>query len=917
MTSEEGENMADTDGEKIEHGGVIVRDIVEEMRTSYLNYSMSVIVGRALPDARDGLKPVHRRILHAMNEGGYVAGKPYRKSARIVGDVMGKYHPHGDSSVYDSMVRMAQSFSLRYPMIDGQGNFGSIDGDSAAAMRYTESRTTRFAMEMLEDIDKETVDMVENYDGSLEEPSVLPSRVPNLLVNGSSGIAVGMATNMPPHNLGEVIEGMIKLMEDPEIDTLGLMECVKAPDFPTGATIYGTLGVYEAYDTGRGKITMRAKADIEGREGGRSRIVVTEIPYMVNKSNMLIKIAEHVKNKVFVGISEIRDESDKDGLRVVFELKRDAIPEVVLNRLYKHSDLQSTFGIINLTVLDGQPKVLSLKELMTVFLEHRRTVIRRSTTYDLKKARERLHIVEGLIIALDNIDRIIKLIRSSKDGEGARMALMEGFDLSEIQARAILDMKLQKLTSLEGDSIKKEGENLKLSIADLEDILANIHRVNEIIQKELMDLKERYGDERRSRIEENAEEIDLEDLIHKRDVLITITNTGYIKRIDLDTYRAQHRGGKGLRGMATKEEDFVVDMFPSSTHDHILFFTSRGRVFWLKGYNIPVGSRQSRGKALINLLPNLEEGEELLSNLKVTEFSEDKYLIFVTRKGRIKRTSLPAYSRPRSTGIRAIILNEGDELVQTAICGEDDEIVLGTSMGMANRFLVRDVRAMGRNTAGVRGMRLKNKGDHIVSMAVVPGSNEVADQDDEHEDPEGEELEEDESGRGPKLITITENGYGKRAYAYKYRLTRRGSSGVINIHRNYLGDTGNVVALMVEHAGSEVMLITQKGMVIRTPISTIRLVNRAGKGVIVMRMVEGDTVMGVAQVNPIEESPDLQDIDETVVSSNPQGGDLEDVGPEKSDGSGDAGEEPKEVVEDGDPDIEKPEKITEDGDPDA
>ncbi|MCK5772165.1 MAG: hypothetical protein KAH57_00105, partial [Thermoplasmata archaeon] len=485
------------------------------------------------------------------------------------------------------------------------------------------------------------------------------------------------------------------------------------------------------------------------------------------------------------------------------------------------------------------------------------------------------------------------------DGEAARSALMENFGLSEIQARAILDMKLSKLTSLEGESIKKEGENLKLRIADLEDILANIHRVNEIIQKELMDLKEKYGDERRSSIEENAEEIDLEDLIHKRDVLITITNTGYIKRIDLDTYRAQHRGGKGLRGMATKEEDFVVDMFPSSTHDHILFFTSRGRVFWLKGYNIPVGSRQSRGKALINLLPNLEEGEELLSNLKVTEFSEDKYLIFVTRKGRIKRTSLPAYSRPRSTGIRAIILNEGDELVQTAICGEDDEIVLGTSMGMANRFLVRDVRAMGRNTAGVRGMRLKNKGDQIVSMAVVPGSNDEADQDDENddgskdpsnlhrsvgsdEDPEGEEAEEDGSGHGPKLLTITENGYGKRAYAYKYRLTRRGSSGVINIHRNYLGDTGNVVSLMVEHPGSEVMLITQKGMVIRTPISTIRLVNRAGKGVITMRMVEGDTVMGVAQVNPIEESPDLEDDSEDQVQN---------VEPENTQGPGDTNSE--------------------------
>jgi DNA gyrase subunit A len=853
LTSEEGEGKMD----KIEKGGVVGKELVDEMRTSYLNYSMSVIVGRALPDARDGLKPVHRRILHAMNEGGMVHGKPYKKSARIVGDVLGKYHPHGDSAVYDAMVRMAQDFSLRYPLVDGQGNFGSIDGDSAAAMRYTESRTTKIAMEMLQDIDKDTVDMVPNYDGSLKEPTVLPSKLPNLLLNGTSGIAVGMATNMPPHNLTEVVNGLMALLEDPELDPFGLMEFIQAPDFPTGGIIYGKTGVYQAYSQGRGKITMRAKADIEVRDGERQRIVVTEIPYMVNKANMLKKVAELVKAKVFEGISDIRDESDKDGLRVVFELKRDAVPEVVLNKLYTHSDMQTTFGVINLAIVDGQPKIMNLKEMLQIYLDHRREVIRRRVTYDLKKARERLHIIEGLIIALDNIDAVIKLIRGSKDVSVAQAALIEKFGLSEIQAKAILEMRLQKLTSLESEAIKEEGKKLEETIADYEDILASSERVDAIISDDLEYIREKYGDERRTEIEENAEEIDIEDLIVKREVVITITDTGYIKRMDLDTYKIQNRGGKGLRGMGMKDEDYIVDMFICSSHDYILFFTSFGKVYWLKAYNVPSGKRQAKGRPIINLLPRLEENEVVRSFITVSEFDKDQYLLFATKKGVVKRTSLEAYSRPRSNGIRAINLNEDDELVSTHLCREDNEAVLATVLGKSNRFKISDVRAMGRTATGVRGMRLKQKDDEVVSMAVIPSvGGEVSDDgsDDEPMIEESDEVE--ETGEGPILLTITENGFGKRAYAQKYRLTRRGSGGVINIHPDQINETGKVVKLMLERPDSEILLISKSGMVIRTAASCIRLVNRVAKGVIVMRLNHGDQVQAVALIDKIENGDD-------------------------------------------------------------
>ncbi|MGA1872178.1 MAG: DNA gyrase subunit A [Thermoplasmatota archaeon] len=853
MTSEEVSEPI----EKIERGGVVGHELVDELRTSYLNYSMSVIVGRAIPDARDGLKPVHRRILHSMNEGGMVFGKPYKKSARVVGDVLGKYHPHGDMAVYDAMVRMAQNFSLRYPLVDGQGNFGSIDGDSAAAMRYTESRTTKIAMEMLQDLDRETVDMVPNYDGSLMEPTVLPAKLPNLLVNGSSGIAVGMATNMPPHNLGEVVDGLHALLEDPDMDSLALMEHIQAPDFPTGGIIYGKNGVYQAYSTGRGKLTIRAKAEIEGAEGERQRIVVSEIPYMVNKSNMLLKIAELVKAKVFEGITDIRDESDKDGLRVVFDLKRDTVPEVVLNKLYAHSDMQTTFGVINLALVNGQPKVMTLKEILSVYLGHRREVIRRRVSHDLRKARERLHIIEGLIIALDNIDEVIKLIKASSDPSEAMKGLIEKFELSEAQAKAILDMRLQKLTSLESDAIKEEGAKLIETIADYEDILARSERVDGIISEDLTYLKEKYGDARRTDIEVDAEEIDLEDLIVRRDIVVTITNTGYLKRMDLDTYKIQNRGGKGLRGMGMKDEDYVVDMFICSSHDHILMFTSLGRVFWVKGYDIPSGSRQAKGRPVIHLLPNLEEGEIVRSFISVSEFETEKYLLFATKNGLVKRTSLESYSRPRSTGIRAIILNEGDELVSTQLCTEDMEAVLATQRGMANRFRISDVRAMGRTSMGVIGMRLKHDSDEVVSLAVIPriGGEPSEENGDEEESEEGlEEL--DETGEGPILLTITENGFGKRAFAENYRLTRRGSAGVINIHRDQLDETGRVVRLMLERTDSEILLVSRDGMVIRTSASCIRLVNRVAKGVIVMRLNEGDHVKAVAMIERIEDETD-------------------------------------------------------------
>ncbi|MDG6224687.1 MAG: DNA gyrase subunit A [Candidatus Thermoplasmatota archaeon] len=847
MTSEEGDL---TDGaaeapKKVEYMGVINRDIVQEMKVSYLTYSMSVIVGRALPDARDGLKPVHRRILYAMNEGGMTAGKPYKKSGRIVGDVLGKYHPHGDSAIYDSLVRMAQPFSLRYPLIDGQGNFGSVDGDPAAAMRYTESRTTRLAQEIIEDIERDTVDFVPNYDGSMQEPTVLPSKVPNLLINGSSGIAVGMATNMAPHNLSEIVEGMIALIGDPETDILSLMEHVKGPDFPTGGIIYGNRGIYEAYETGRGKITIRAKADIEGMEGERQRIVVSEIPYQVNKSTMLEKIAELIKARVIEGISDMRDESDKDGLRVVFELRRDAVPEVVLNQLYANTDMQSTFGIINLALVNGQPVVLSLKGLMEVFIDHRRVVTRRKVSHDLKKARERLHIVEGLIIALDRIDEVIAAIRASQDPETARNRLMEEFALTEVQAKAILDMKLQKLTSMESEALRAEGECLRVTIVDFLDILSNPERVSAIIIDELRYLSDKYGDERRTDIEADAEEIDLEDLIKKRDVVILTTNTGYIKRMDLDTYQTQHRGGKGLKGMATKDEDYVVDLFICSSHDHILFFTSGGRVFWMKGYNIPSGSRQSKGKALVNMLPHLEPGETIRSRITVSEFDASLYLVFVTRNGTIKRTSLVSYSRPRSKGIRALLLEEDDELVDTAVCREDDEIVLSTALGMSNRFKVPDVRSMGRSAYGVIGMRMKHEGDRVVSMAIIPGSEgeEAVDEEGSEDGSEESEVyEEGDVSLGPILLTITSKGFGKRAYAYRYRLTRRGSAGVINIPKDYLEETGEVVKTMRDDPGSEILLGSQEGMVIRTSTSCIRLVNRVGKGVKVMRLKEIDRI---------------------------------------------------------------------------
>ncbi|MCD6461467.1 MAG: DNA gyrase subunit A, partial [Thermoplasmata archaeon] len=671
------------------------------MKESYLDYAMSVIVGRALPDVRDGLKPVHRRILYAMNEMGLAHNKAYKKSARVVGEVLGKYHPHGDTAVYDALVRMAQDFSLRYPLVDGQGNFGSVDGDSPAAMRYTECRMSRMGEEMLRDIGKDTVEFADNFDASLKEPLVLPSGFPNLLVNGSSGIAVGMATNIPPHNLNEILDAASALIDDPSLSSLDLMEYVKGPDFPTGGIVYGINGVAAAYTTGRGPIRVRARMEVEkDRKTKRERLVVTEIPYMVNKARLLESIAELVKDKKIEGISDIRDESDRRGMRVVIELKKDAIPEVVMNQLYAHTQMQTTFGVINLALVDGRPRVLTLKEMIWEYVKHRREVVVRRTEYDLRKAEERAHILEGLLTALDNLDEVIAIIRRSEDGQTAKQALMNRFILTEIQAGAILDMRLQKLTGMERQTLKDEHAEVMEKIKEFKTILSSEENIMAVVKEEFAALKEKYGDERRTTIEENAEEIEIEDLIPVEDVVVTLTHSGYIKRMPISTYRAQRRGGVGLLGMETKEEDSILHAFVTSTHDYVLFFTNLGKVYWLKGYRIPLGGRRSRGKAVVNLLPRLEEGEKIQTAIPVKEFSETMHLVFATRRGKIKKTPLSAYSHPRITGIKAVRLMDGDELVDVALTDGKKEIVLATRNGLAARFPEGEVRPMGRVAAG-------------------------------------------------------------------------------------------------------------------------------------------------------------------------------------------------------------------------
>jgi DNA gyrase subunit A len=810
----------DIEAEEEAQKRVIFRSIEEEMKTSYIDYAMSVIVGRALPDARDGLKPVHRRILYAMHESGMTPTKPYKKSARVVGEVLGKYHPHGDLAVYDAMVRMAQNFSLRYMLIDGQGNFGSVDGDSAAAMRYTESRLNKLAGEMLEDIDKNTVDFVPNYDDSLKEPTVLPSKLPNLLINGSSGIAVGMATNMPPHNLGEIVDGIVHVIDNPESDVRDLMNIIKAPDFPTGGIICGINGVVSAYTIGRGLIRVRAKTKIEQGKKDKDRIIVTEIPYQVNKSNLLEAIANLVKERKVDGITDLRDESDRKGMRIVIELRRDAIPDIILKQLYKHTQMQTTFGIINLALVNNQPKVMSLFELIQHYINHRKDVLTRRTQFELEKAEKRAHILEGLMVALDNIDEVIKIIRKSKSLDEAKDSLSAKFLISQEQTKAILEMRLQKLTGLERQSVKDEHEETKKKIAIFRKILGDESEIYDLIKTELLEIKEKYGDARRTEIDyEATDDYDIEELIPVEEMVVTITNTGYIKRIPLDTYRTQKRGGVGLIGMETKEEDFVVDLFVTSTHNFILFFSNKGKVYWLKTYKIPTGGRHAKGKAIINLLPRLEKGEEINAAIPIEEFTSAQYLTFVTKKGRIKKTVLSAYSRPMITGIRAVNLRDGDELVQTKLTNGRKEIIIATKNGQAVRFNEEDVRPMGRVASGVIGVRLKSD-DEVVGMSVV---------------------EEDSV-----LLTITENGYGKRSSVSTYRKTKRGAQGVKNIRISE--KNGRVVCVKEVLSDDELIVTSKRGMIIRIPVRGIRVQGRATMGVRVMRMKEGDKVVSVARL---------------------------------------------------------------------
>jgi len=809
------------------------KTLESEMKRAFLDYSMSVIMSRALPDVRDGLKPVHRRILFAMNDMGLTYNKSHKKSARVVGETLGKYHPHGDQAVYDSMVRMAQDFSLRYPLIDGQGNFGSIDGDSAAAMRYTESRLAKISDLMLQDIAKDTVDWDDNFDGSLKEPVMLPAVLPNLLINGSSGIAVGMATNMAPHNLTEVIDGTIKVIENPEIDTVELMEIIHGPDFPTGGIIYGKGGILQAYSEGRGLIRVRAKTHIEEKEN-KKKIIITELPYQVNKSKLLQTIAGLVKNKKIEGISDLRDESDRSGMRVVIDLKRDAIEDVVLSQLFKHTDMQTTFGVNNLAIVDGEPKTLILKELITYFIEYRVLVITRRTNYDLKKAKEKMHILEGFMLALKNIDEVIKIIRGSKTVEEAKERLVERFEFSEEQVKAILDLRLQKLTGMEIEKVEQDYNETKKLIEQLEWLLSDRQHILDEIKKELLEIKEKFGDERRTDIVEGEITVDMEDLIPEEDVIIIITDSGYIKRVPCETYRVQRRGGKGLIGMKTKEEDVIVDSFITSTHDYIMFFTNHGKCFWLKGYKIPEGGRHSKGKAIVNLLPRLEEGEYVETAIPIHEFDDEHYLVFSTKNGLVKKTVLSKYSNIRVNGVRAIRLDEDDELISTRLSDGNQTILLASADGQASKFDEKEARPMGRVTRGVIGMRL-NKGDKVVSMAIV-----------EHE--------------AGNLLTITENGYGKRSPISEYRKTHRGSKGVKTIITNERN--GKVIYVRELTDEDEIMLTSMEGMVVRIPVKDIRIQGRNTMGVRIMRLNEKDKVVSVAKIIEQEEDDDECIVDE-------------------------------------------------------
>jgi DNA gyrase subunit A len=796
---------------------VVPINIEEEMKSCYIDYAMSVIIGRAIPDVRDGLKPVHRRTLYAMWEMGNTSDKPYRKSARVVGDVMGKYHPHGDAAIYDTLVKMAQPFTYRYPLVDGQGNFGSIDGDAAAAMRYTEARLTKISEELLVDIDKKTVDLVPNFDGSLEEPEVLPARIPNLLINGSSGIAVGMATNMPPHNLREVCEAICRVIDNPVTSTTELMRIMPGPDFPTGGIIMGTEGIRDAYLTGRGKCVIRGVAEIE-EEGRTPRIVITEIPYQVNKARLIEHIASLVRDRKIEGISDIRDESDREGMRIVIDLKRGVAPQVILNYLYKHTALESSFGIINLAIVDRQPRTLNLKEIIGEFLKHRVEVVRRRTEFDLAKAQERMHILHGLLVALDNIDAVIATIRASSTTEEAQKALVAKFTLDEVQADAILKMQLRRLAALEQQKILTERDALAAEIERLGTILSTEANVLAEIRKELRDIIARYGDDRRTRIVEAVETLEKEDLIEDKPMLVSLTSSNYIKRIDMDAYRNQRRGGRGVIGMATKEDDGVERVFVANMHDYLLCFTDRGRVYWLKVYDLPEGQRTGRGKALVNLLP-LAGDERVTAVIPVREFRPDRYLFFATRGGTVAKVALDEFSRPRQTGINAINLRDGDALVDVKMTDGNQELILTTRFGQSLRFDEDSVRPVHRNAMGVRGIRLRN-GDALQSVSVVEGDH---------------------------LLTITEQGFGKRTEFDEFRGHGRGTLGVRNIVVD--ARSGGVVGSMAVYENDEIIVMSASGIVIRTKVSEISIQKRGTRGVRIMRLDDGDRVVGFTILN--------------------------------------------------------------------
>jgi DNA gyrase subunit A len=807
---------------------ILDKQLVKELEESYLNYSMSVIMSRALPDARDGLKPVHRRILFSMSEMSAMWNRPYKKSARVVGEVLGKYHPHGDSSIYDAMVRMAQEFSMRHELVQGQGNFGSIDGDRAAAMRYTESRMSKIGSELLRDIDKETIPWTTNFDETLKEPAVLPAVYPNLLVNGSEGIAVGMATKIPPHNLSELVDGLVELMSNPEAEVKDLMKHIKGPDFPTFGKALGAQGIIDAYETGRGKVIMQGRAHVEPVSKGRDSLIITELPYQVNKANLIEKIAYLARDKKIEGIAELRDESDKDGMRVVIEIKRDAVPEVVLNQLYKQTQLQDTFGIILLALVDGTPKVMNLKEILEVFIAFRLDVVVKRTKFDLAKAEARAHILEGLKIALKNIDKIVETIKKSKDPVSAKEALMESFGLSEKQSQAILDMRLQRLTGLETDKIISEYKDIIQHISELKGILESKSKRMEIIKEELLEVKEKYGEERRTEIIKDFTTLSIEDMIAEEEMVLTITHNGYIKRTSLSTYRSQRRGGRGVQGASSRDEDFVEHLFVANTHSYILFFTDKGKCYWVKVYDIPEGGRAAKGRAIVNLI-GCEAEEKVSAFISVKEFNEDHFVVMATEKGIVKKTKLSAYSNPRKKGIYAVEIRDGDRLIEARVSTGDNDILLGTRNGKSIRFSEEQIRPSGRKTMGVKGITLSSEDDRLVGMLLI-------------------------KREGTTVLVATEKGFGKRTEISQYRAQKRGGKGVLTMKTTE--KVGKMVTIKEVVDKDDLMIITNQGVLIRQPVAQIRAIGRATQGVKLIKLGEGTLVSSITRIMTEEEGGD-------------------------------------------------------------